>query len=275
MSVTAPRDTPPTADPLEDYEVVPPDISGIEIDDGAPVDNPYSEKQMRLLCEPLYASWEGPPAREDEPGPRRFLAAANVGCFATTRDRPLVPDMMLSLDVRWRGELWPDKRHMTYFIWEFGKPPDVVIEVVSNRKGGELDRKKRAYARMRVLYYVVWDPLGELGAPALHAFELRGDLYIPMAEPWFEAVGLGLAFWDAEYEDMPDRWIRWCRKDGQLIPTGLERALAAGALADEANARADDANARADEANARADDAAARAARLEARLRELGLDPTE
>lgn len=84
MTVSAPSETPPTAD---DYEVVPPDISHIEIDDGAPVDNPYSEKQMRLLTEPLYASWEGPPPRdEDGAAPRQFLAAANVGCFATPRE---------------------------------------------------------------------------------------------------------------------------------------------------------------------------------------------
>ncbi|MCA9591748.1 MAG: Uma2 family endonuclease [Myxococcales bacterium] len=245
MTVTAPR---------EGFEVEPPDVSGIVIDDGAPVDNPYSEKQMRLLTESLYASWGGPPGRDGEPEPRQFLAAANVGCFASPREPPLVPDVMLSLDVRWRSELWPDKRHMTYFVWEFGKPPDLVIEVVSNRVGGELDRKKRGYARMRVAYYVVWDPGGELGPAALHAFELRGDLYVPLKEPWFEAVGLGLTLWDGEYEGMADRWLRWCRTDGELIATGAERA---------------------DVESARADAAATRVAELEARLRALGVNPED
>jgi Uma2 family endonuclease len=76
-----------------------------------------------------------------------------------------------------------------------GGAPDVAIEIVSNRKGDELGRKKRGYARMRILYYAVWDPIGLLGALALHGFELRGDLFPPQPNVWFEAAGLGLREW--------------------------------------------------------------------------------
>ena len=37
-------------------EVVGPDISAVVTEDGAPVENIFSEKQMRLLTEPLYAA---------------------------------------------------------------------------------------------------------------------------------------------------------------------------------------------------------------------------
>lgn len=77
---------------------------------------------------------------------------------------------------------------------------------------------------------------------------------MPLKEPWFEAVGLGLTLWDGEYEGMADRWLRWCRTDGELIATGAERA---------------------DVESARADAAATRVAELEARLRALGVNPED
>ncbi|MBI4770116.1 MAG: Uma2 family endonuclease, partial [Chloroflexi bacterium] len=87
-----------------------------------------------MLTEPLYSSWSGPGEG------RRFLAAANVGVFSSVRHPPLVPDAFLSLDVEAPADLWP-KRNRSYFLWEYGKPPDVVIEVVSNREGHETGRK--------------------------------------------------------------------------------------------------------------------------------------
>jgi Uma2 family endonuclease len=253
--------------PPAGFEVEAPDVSQIVIDDGAPVDSVLSEKQMRLLTEPLYSSWLGPP--EQEEGERRpFLAAANVGLFSTPHDPPLVPDVFLSLDVEAHPDLWKEKKHRSYFFWEFGKPPDVAIEIVSNREGDELTRKKRGYARMRILYYAVWDPLGMLAAPALHRFELRGDLYVPLAAAWFPSVGLGLSEWRGRFEHTEGEWIRWRREDGALVPTGAERAASA-------EARAVGAEARAVGAEARAESAEARAQQLAARLRELGVEPDD
>ena len=41
---------------LNREEIANPDISELEIEDGKPVDNFQSEKQQRLLVEPLYSS---------------------------------------------------------------------------------------------------------------------------------------------------------------------------------------------------------------------------
>ena len=268
LDMTAPHGA---DEPEQPFEVEAPDVTNIVIDDETPVDNPLSEKQMRLLTEPLYTSWEGPPERADEEhtgAPRLFIAAANVGLFATPHEDPLVPDVFLSLDVEWHRDIAKEKRHRTYFFWEIGKPPDVVIEIVSNKKGGELGRKKRRYARMRVLYYVVWDPLGMLGEPALHSFELRGDLYVPMAEPWFEAAGLGLTEWNGWFEHMEYDWLRWARRDGSVIATGAERA-------ESAETRAASAETRAASAETRAASAEAKAAELVAKLRALGIEPED
>lgn len=198
-----------------------PDVSALTTEDDAPVDNRYSEKLQRLLTEPLYSSWSGPPPTED--GPRSFLAAANIGLFATTAETPLVPDVLLSLDVPVPADL-SRKEDRSYFMWLIGKPPEVVIEIVSNREGEELGRKLRRYRRMRVSYYVVYDPLALLGSPAVRTFELRGDIYAARDRPMFETVGLGLVEWDGTFERQTERWLRWCTLDGTPVPTGAERA---------------------------------------------------
>jgi Uma2 family endonuclease len=271
-----------TAAPLElNYERPDePDISQIVTEDDTPVDNLPSERQQRLLVETLYTSWSGPPL-DEEGAPRPFLAAANVGVFTTPSAPPVVPDVMVSLDVRTREPIW-DKRNRTYFIWEFGKAPDLVIELVSNRKGEELGKKRRSYARMGVAYYVVFDPTHQLGEATLQAFERRGNIYTAI-EPWFGSLGLGLVLAEGEYENLRAEWLRWRTRDGVLLPTGAEHA----ALARRATARADDEKTRAESEKTRAehektraesektraDGAEARALRLAERLRALGVDP--
>ena len=255
-----------------DSIVEPPDVSHVVTEDDQPVDNFPSEKQQRLLVEPLYAGWEGP--RSAESGElRAFIAAANVGIFATPRSEPLVPDMFVSLDVTLHPDIWA-KEHRTYFFWEMGKPPDVVIEIVSNKEGGEVDRKLRGYARMRVPYYVVYDPAHQLGPQTLRAWELRGDLYIAI-EPRFPSLDLKLSEWTGTYEGMSQSWLRWARADGTHLPTGAERATAAEARTVTAEARTTTAEARTMTAEARALAEKGRADRLTERLRALGLDPDE
>lgn len=212
----------------EDDDAPPrPDISHLVIEDDEPVDNIRSEKQQRLLTEPLYSSWSGPPPEEDG-APRPFAALANVGFFSKAENHPLVPDVMLAIDVQIDPDL-TKKEHLTYFQWEFGKPPDVVIEIVSNRKGKELDTRFHRYRRVRVPYFVVYDPLRLLGDTTLRAFEMRGDLYQPMSTPRFESLGLALTEWRGTFELHADTWLRWTTLDGALIPTGAERAETAEA----------------------------------------------
>ncbi len=244
-----------------------PDVSQLITEDDTPVDNMFSEKQMRLLTEPLYSAWEGPPEG------RPFLAAANVGVFATATNNPLVPDVFLSLDTSSRRPL-SVKRNRSYFIWEHGKPPDIVIEVVSNKEGGELDRKVRAYERMRVVHYVVFDPFEMLSNVLLMRFELLGGQLVQQkGNLWVPAAGLGLTLWRGPYEGDTEQWLRWCRKDGSVVSTGAERADAEKQRADASDQRADAEKQRADAAKQQAEAEKQRAERLAARLRELGVDP--
>jgi Uma2 family endonuclease len=254
---------PPIALPEE------PDLSSIVTEDDTPVDNIASEKQQRLLTEPLYSSWAGPPPSEGGQA-RPFLVAANVGLFPSVHEPPLVPDVFLSLDVKVQADFWK-KENRSYFFWKFGKPPELVIEVVSNREGEEIGHKLHRYAHMRIAHYVVFDPSHQLGGATLRSFELRGQRYVA-AEPWFEEIGLGLVEWDGEFEGWRQRWLRFSTREG-VVPTGAERALAERAHAQQAEVRAGQAEVRAGQAEVRAEKAEVRAARLAERLRALGIDP--
>jgi Uma2 family endonuclease len=248
----------------ETLEALPPElwpnVENLVTEDDTPVDNIFSEKQQRLLTESLYSSWAGP--GEGRP----FLALANVGLFYALHRPPLVPDMMLSLDVQApREDIWA-KRNRSYFVWEYGKPPEVVIEVVSNLEGEEAGRKLREYARIGVTYYVIFDPLEILHTGLLRVYALRERVYTEMGEGWLPAVGLGLTLWAGTYEGMEDTWLRWCDQQGRLILRGAERA-------EQERQRAEQERQRAEQERQRAEQAEREVGRLMARLRELGVDP--
>lgn len=242
-------------------------------EDDTPVDNILSEKQMRLLTEALYASWGGPPPGPD--GARRpFVAYANVGLYLALNQPPLVPDVLVSLDVE-QPEDFDEKRDRVYFVWRFGKRPDLVLEIVSNKEGGELSTKRDRYAAVGIPLYVVFDPFHELGPDTLLTFELRGGRYEPTSSPFFPALGIGLTLWKGRFEDVEREWLRWCDAGGDPLPTGVERAEKEKRRADEARLRADEAKLRAEKERLRADEEKLRADRLAAKLRALGIDPDE
>lgn len=192
-----------------------PDVEDLVIEDGKPVDSIFVEKQYRLLTEPLYSSWTSPHGS--------FLVQANVGLFYAYREPPLVPDVVLSVGVPTGRDLTL-KENQSYFMWVVGKPPDVVIEIVSDLRGGEEAEKMSAFARIGVTYYVIFDPQDYLHGDALRAFGLSEGKYHLIEPSWFETVGLGLTIWEGEFEFCHERWLRWCDRNGIVILTGRERA---------------------------------------------------
>ncbi|WP_164928733.1 Uma2 family endonuclease [Gloeobacter violaceus] len=239
------------------------DIENLVTEDDAPVDNLPSEKQQRLLTEPLYSCWH----------PQfSFLAAANVGLFYAVRQPPLVPDVFLSLHVE-IAEDWWRKQNRSYFFWEFGKPPEVVIEIVSNTVGNERGSKLAIYAQMRVPFYAIYDPLQQLGGSVLEVFELSGLHYQSRQSAWFEEVGLGLTLWQGRFEGKEDTWLRWCDRDRQVIATGAERAEQERQRAEQERQRAEQERQRAERAEQEVAQERRRTEALAERLRQLGIDP--
>lgn len=256
------------------------DVSHLAIEDDTPVDNFQSEVQQRLLVEPLYSA---------AALPAPFLAAANVGLFYKLKAEPIVPDVMLGLGIQ-RPDDFSERRNRTYFVWEFGKVPEVCIEIVSNREGDELTlssksrqkgktlAKSALYAQIGVRYYVVFDPLqqiqgkNDMRGARLRVWSIAASGYTELTPApgianaggrvWLSAVGLGLTLWEGPYEEaVPRLWLRWCNRDGQVIATGAE-----GQRAERQRAEAE---------RQRAEAERQRAERLAERLRAMGIDPDE
>lgn len=242
------------------------DISHLVIEDNTSVDNFQSEEQQRLLVEPLYSS---------KVLPSPFLVAANVGLFYKLKGEPIVPDVLVSLGVQ-RPADYTQRRNRSYFVWEFGKVPEVCIEIVSNSEGNELILSQKAqqegktaskqeiYAQMGVPYYVVFDPLRqiqgreEMRDALLRVWTIASGRYVELTteegiaevgQPiWLETVGIGLTLWEGRFEeDVTRLWLRWSDREGRVIPTGAEST--------EVERQ--------------------RAERLAERLRALGIDPEE
>ena len=193
------------------------DIETVVIEDGEPVDSILCEKLMRFLTHTLYASWQ--PESDD----KRFMVNANVGIFSDLLEHPVFPDVMLSLKVETPRD-WEDKRNRSYFLDTFGKPPEVVIEIVSNKVGDEKEGKLRDYALLGVKYYVVYDPLKLYKGLELECYKLGSMGYELQDRCMFRDVGLGLRIWEGEFEKTEGKWLRWCDKNGRLVPTGEELA---------------------------------------------------
>lgn len=239
--------------PLE--QILQPDISNLITEDDTPVDNFCSEKQQRFLTSSLYS------AKPTD----IFIAAANVGIYHNLGEPPIVPDVFLSLDVE-TPQNWWEKAHRCYLVWQFGKVPEVAIEIVSNKIGEELGTKLQIYEKMRVSYYVVYDPAKHLSDTVLRIFEIKGRKYFETGQRWLEQVELGLTLWQGEFEGRSDLWLRWCDKNSNILLTGDERAK-------EAETKAQQAETKAQQAETKAQQAENKAQKLVEQLRALGVEP--
>ena len=192
-----------------------PDYDTIVVHADAPLRSIYCERQARLLTGTLHDSWAGPHRGGD------FLAFAGVGLYYALREPPLVPDVTVCQGLR-LGDL-VEKCNNSYFLWEHGIRPDVVIEIVADARGGELAHKRERCQLIGATYYVVWDPFRILGDQRLHAFALHATGY-QVTGPAFPSIGLGVSEWHGLVEGAEERWLRWSNLDGRLIPTAAERA---------------------------------------------------
>ncbi len=214
------------AEILPDYRDI---IENLVTENDEPTESFFVCKQRTLLVRPLYASWT-PPPNEDKPKKRRkFPAEVNIGIFFAMHEPPLVPDFFLSLDVQPHKD-WYDKDHCTRFVREFGKVPEIALEIVSNRKEGELTGKLKDYARMGVNYSVVYDPKKHRSKDVLRVYEIGfGKRYRLREDHQLPDLGLSLKLWKGLFEGKEDTWLRWCDAKDRLIPTGEERAVSAEA----------------------------------------------
>ena len=250
---------PPVSD---EFEI---DVSHLVTEDDTPVDNWGSEKQQRLAAKTLFTSY-----KRDNP----FVVGVDIGIF-TSPDRPaIVPDMLMALDSKLPQDWWA-KHNRSYFVWKFGKSPELVIEIVSNKEGGELEHKLDKYANMGIWYYVVFDPQLLIADEQLQVYELRPGHFALRDDNLLYWLDLGVVTWEGTYEGVRATYFRFTDIDGNLLLNDEEmvRAQKTQVQLAEAKIEVERTRTRAETEKQRADAAMDRAALLAERLRQLGIDP--
>ena len=177
----------------------------------------------------------------------------------------------------------PKGHRGSYKQWVEGNvAPQVVFEILSpGNTTNEMIRKWHFYDRYGVEEYYLYDPQSN----EIDGWIRQGAELQPIDAELFKD-GLG---WTSPLTKvalrLTDETLELIRPDGVLFSTYIElglqldqeraRADEEGARADSAEARVEEERTRADEERARADEERTRAERLEARLRALGVDPTQ
>jgi len=138
---------------------------------------------------------------------------------------PVVPDAFLSVGVERRKG---GKSRRSYVVWEeAGVVPILVLEMVSHTPGGEYEEKRNIYARLGVLYYVVYNPeFGQRdGHQLFEVYKLVNGVYeLQSGEPfWMPEVGLGLGRCQMTFGNVVQEQLDWFDYGGERYLTAEER----------------------------------------------------
>lgn len=237
--------------------VWPPTQDELPYDDGMPMESQRHVMQLQLLMDPLRLLWEG---RQD------VYIGGNMFVYYSleqVRNKDFRgPDFFVALDV-------PKRERKSWVIWEEGKGPDVVIELLSaSTAAQDKGEKKDIYQdRIRVPEYFWFDPWSGEWA----GFIIQHRRYVAIEEDnqgrlLSQTLGLALVRWEGVYQEVEARWLRWATLSGALLPTPQEVAVETQRQATEAQHQATEAQRQATEAQRQATEAQRQQATLEALL---------
>jgi Uma2 family endonuclease len=188
--------------------------------DDTPVDNEDQNWLPNVLLFVLEYLWKD---RQD------WFFAVDMGVYHITGINPrvpVVPDGFLSLGVERRKG---GKSRSSYVTWEEGNiPPILTLEVVSQTPGGEYGSKMNIYARLGVLYYVVYNPYfwqRDRHLPFEVYKLVEGTYQLQMGEPfWMSEIGLGIGRCVLPTEPVEREALGWFDRQCQRYLTPAERA---------------------------------------------------
>jgi Uma2 family endonuclease len=188
---------------------------------------------------------------------------------------PVVPDGFLSLGVERRKN---NKSRPSYVLWEEDNiPPTFTLEVVSWTPGGEYEEKMAIYAKLGVLYYIIYNPefWKRDGHQPLEVYKLVGDGYqLQIGEPyWMLEVGLGIGRTPEIFPNSQEEVLSWFDENGKRYLRSEEEAIQAKEAALRAEKLAETEFQRANIKAAALDAAEHENNVLRQRLSELGIDP--
>ncbi|BAZ32308.1 hypothetical protein NIES4074_48100 [Cylindrospermum sp. NIES-4074] len=248
----------------EPYVTFPPTQAELPYDDGIPMESQRHKMQMDLLID-TFGTW----LEQQQDG----YASGNIFVYfslAQLKNQDFRgPDFFGVLGV-------PKGERRSWVVWEEGKGPDVVIELLSpNTAQTDKNEKKLIYQnQMRVPDYFWFDPFNP---DDWAGFSLKHGVYEPItpnAENRLvsQATGLSLLRWQGSYKGVETTWLRWATLEGELLPTAeeKERELAnqAQELASQAQELASQAQELANHAQELASQAEQRAERAELQLQQ-------
>ena len=240
---------------------LPPTQDELPCDDGMPMETSRHKHQSDLLIHPLWESLKQQNA---------YVAGNMFVYFSLEQVRNQDfrgPDVFVVLDV-------PRTERKSWVIWEEGKGPDVVIELLSESTiNRDKTEKKQIYqSRIRVPEYFWFDPFNP---EDFCGFRLQGSVYQPL-EPderghlISQELRLALVKWSGTYRDIETVWLRWATWDGELLPTPEEIAEQERQRAEQEYQRAEQERRRAEENQIQLELAQQQLEELRRQLRERG-----
>jgi Uma2 family endonuclease len=241
---------------------LPPTQAELPYDDGIPMESARHKAQMDWLIDTL-SSWLE--HREDGyVGGNMFVYYS----LAQVRNKDFKgPDFFAVLGV-------PKGERKSWVVWEEGKAPDVVIELLSGSTAAtDKNEKKLIYQnQMRVPDYFWYDPFNPNDWAG---FSMSQGIYqplIPNAQNQLVSQSLGLALqrWQGHYKGIDATWLRWATLEGEWLPTPEEkerqRAEQERQRAEQERQRAEQERQRAEQERQRAEQEQQRADRAHSQL---------
>ncbi len=198
-------------------------------------------------------------------------------------DAVVAPDVFVVFGVE-------NRPRRSYKVWEEnGKTPDWVMEVTSkSTRNTDEQNKPITYAKMGVREYFQYDPSGDYLKPALKGRRLVGNSYQVLTPHLLpdgtlcvlsEVLGLELRLLPNGqlrfFSEQTGEYLLTYVEQGQRADAERQRAEAERQRAEAERQRAETERQRAETERQRAETERQRADRLAARLRELGIEPSE
>jgi Uma2 family endonuclease len=232
--------------------------------DDIPVDDENQNWIPNVLLMLLHNIWD---SRQD------WYFGANMGVYHTTGldlRVPVVPDGFLSLGVERQKNNRP---RPSYVVWEENNiVPILTLEVAAWIPRGEYDEKLSLYAKLGVLYYIIYNPefWQRDGHQPLEIYKLvEGNYQLQIGEPlWMPEIGLGIGRCPEIFSGAINEVLSWFNERGDRYLRSEEKTI-------EAQQEAVQAQRNAALAQEEVLQAQARSLKLAAKLQELGIDPDE